>query len=652
MFDTPSGPTVRSKFLTQFLGVDYTSILPDQTRATVMTNLINNNGYLETRPGYAQIGVTVEVNTHDPYVALTTYSASSIVSYNGSDYTCILESTNNIPTNTTYWTLLNANEEMTSLPINGVWNIDKPDDSFIVHAGTNLYKIDNTFTTKTLLKTGLANKITKAFYISDYFILLDGVRALVYGYFTSAYQIKEIDTIGYTPTIYINSNPDGTSAIVNEVINLIQPLRVSSFLGNTIDTVYHLQETLIDAGYTPTVSKLNSSGVWVNATITSFDATAGTVTLTAPSGASPVDGQDNIKITYKKTNNETIGYINGCWLGELYGYNANKDRLFIAGNSTYPNVVWYSASEDPLYFPADNYIKVGIEPITNFLVLNDGKLSIQKAVSDSDFTIYYLKSVILNNKEGFSIDSGSKNIGCISSFANANLLNDTITLSSNGLYGIVSSSQGERFANERSYYIKKKLLEEVDLENGYGIVNTDKYYLLINDQIYVADSRYKTKNTTSSGSYGFQYEWYYWDNIPGRILFTYNEQLYFGTEDGKIVKFNDTCLDYTTPIICRFETAFLNFGSIVNAKTIKQITVISRPEVDSQFTLGYITDEGEQAVITKHYSSIDYPRTLCEGEKISNFMYIKFYLENNTSSKLSFAQMGFSYVINGKYRGE
>ena len=40
------------------------------------------------------------------YSAITTYQANDTVSYNGSSYICILESTGNLPTDTTYWALI------------------------------------------------------------------------------------------------------------------------------------------------------------------------------------------------------------------------------------------------------------------------------------------------------------------------------------------------------------------------------------------------------------------------------------------------------------------------------------------------------------------------------------------------------------------
>ena len=56
IFKVPDSPKEYTKVLTNFLGVDFTSIAPSTRRATNMVNLVNNNGYLETRQGYAAVG--------------------------------------------------------------------------------------------------------------------------------------------------------------------------------------------------------------------------------------------------------------------------------------------------------------------------------------------------------------------------------------------------------------------------------------------------------------------------------------------------------------------------------------------------------------------------------------------------------------------
>ena len=48
----------------------------------------------------------IKFNWKGTYNAGTAYAVDDVVSYNGSSYVCILASTNNLPTNTTYWNVM------------------------------------------------------------------------------------------------------------------------------------------------------------------------------------------------------------------------------------------------------------------------------------------------------------------------------------------------------------------------------------------------------------------------------------------------------------------------------------------------------------------------------------------------------------------
>lgn len=52
------------------------------------------------------VSLTTNMTNKGTYASGTTYSVGDVVSYNGSSYQCILTSTGNVPTNTTYWALL------------------------------------------------------------------------------------------------------------------------------------------------------------------------------------------------------------------------------------------------------------------------------------------------------------------------------------------------------------------------------------------------------------------------------------------------------------------------------------------------------------------------------------------------------------------
>lgn len=601
-FEIPKPPKIHTKVLTRFLGADFTSIIPDERRSPGMKNVINNNGYIETRPGYNQVGSTFSIG-----------------------------------------------EPAVNLKINGIWNISSNKDIYLIHAGTKLYEVDSNFENKVELLDELKDTISKGFYLDEKLIILDGKRIIMFAKIQGTWTAQYLDEVGYIPTTHINRNPDGTGGVSFEDINMLQSKRINTFLADNISTTYVLDDTNLDE-LAPTVQVLTVEGTWSTITEFTYNKENGTVVFNSPLAESPVPGRDNVKILFSKTNSEALNNLNKCDIGILYGYDGNDNRLFVSGNPDFPNIDWFSKDNDPTYFPSSNFTKIGSEPIINYIILNNGLLGIQKDINDTDNTIYYRKSALFNGKEIFPIMEGVKNIGCISKHANCNLLNDPLTLTIHGVYAVVSDNE-EKFAMERSYFINSKLLQEENLHNAITIPFKDKYYLAINNNVYIADSRYKT-NIPDSPTEDYQYEWYYWENVPVRVWFKSNNELYFGTEDGKIVKFNDSCLDYSTPIEVYYDTGFLDLNSITEAKTIKQITLITKPKVATEFEIGYTTNEGDTSIIKHEYDTSTFPKTLQENEKIRKFMFVKFYIKNNTSKKLNFYQLALKYIYAGKYRGD
>lgn len=699
----PASPKVYSKILTNFLGVDYTSILPSTRRSSHLVNVTNNNGYLETRPGYNTIGYEFgheadlytdfeneNANLHFTSIRKSDKSNSISIEFinpnkrnsklsfeindkkltinlatddNGEIITKaedIVDLENYLVTMTFLGNGTGIVEELPetflsggeSHQINGLWNVDREDENiFIVHVENKLYELDSDFNNPIEIETDeeLNNELSQAVYLNNKLIIFDGNRTLIYGKFGDEWEAKYVDTIGYEPTTTIGRNPDGTGGTIYEDINLLQSYRVNSFLANGLTATYKLDSPFDDEE--PTATILDSDGKIKELEIESYDKNEATVTFTVTPPAFSVVGRDSVFVRFKVTNTETIDYINKSTIITTFGYNGNNNRLFVTGNPEFSNIDWFSEVDDPSYFPANNYTRVGFEPIQNYLKLNDGTLAIQKKISDTDATVYYRKSMIYNGQEVFPIASGVKSVGCISKYANANLLNDPITLTELGVYSIVGSEYDEKFAMERGYFVKTKLLQEPNLENAMAITHGNKYYLAVNNHVYIADSRYASRVQDSNSD--FQYEWYYWENVPVRNWFTYNNELYFYTEDGDICKFdNDSCYDYNIPLYQGFDTAFLDLGSITEAKTVKRVTVISRPYEENEFTLSYITDEEISDITTRTYDAGEFPSTLQEKEKIKKIMFVKFRLSSNKPKKMNFYQIAIDYVLAGHYRGE
>lgn len=706
-FEVPTSPTIHTATLSNFKGVDFTTVEPNEHRFSDMLNMVNNDGYLETRPGFDVIGhefgtaatktITFDTGAELRFTSIRKSADANNISIEFikpprrnnklkltqedgklkytlavTDNGTVLTTARDIADMENYYVtcITNGNYAVDTLAetnlsggiskrINGVWNIDKDgSEYFIAHVENKLYRLDSNFANPFEITPAspLNNTISTGIYMNDYFLLFDGQRPVAYDMTnTNDWRVNYLDTIGVVPVISVDRNPDGTGGSSYYSPNLLTTKVANEFLADGTSTKYYVLNP--DAGYAlsdtmPQVTVIDpNTGLPQEMQVTAYNKNTGEVTLASAPPVFPVSGRSSVTIMYHLGPEHITNYINKCSIVTTYGYNSNNTRLFVTGNPDYPNIDWFSEQNDPLYFPSDNFSKVGIHPITNYLKLNDGTLAVQKNITDTDYTIYYRDSVIYNGKEAFTVKGGAKTVGCISKYANANLLNDPLTLTESGVFGISGSSYGEKFSNERSYFVKTKLLAEPNLENAIGIVYHEKYYLAVNNHVYVADGRYKTKVDEAKAS-TYQYEWYYWEDVPVRVWFIYNDELYFGTPSGDICKFNDTALNYNIPIEQHADTTFLLLGSMTQAKTVKRVTVISRPYVDNEYTLSYITNDDNQNIINKQTPHGDFPATLQEKDKIRKIMFVKFRLRNNTNKKMNFYRIGIEYVLAGKYRGD
>ena len=608
-FNVPSSPTTYEANLSGFLGVDFTSSITeiDRRRTPNGYNFINTNGTIEKRNGY------------------------KVLAYLGQK----------------------AN-------INGIWNVDTIDgEHFIVHCGTKLYEMHTDFTSYTEILTGLADAISQGVIINSKLLILDGKRAIVYDLLETTNKVKYLDEIGYIPTTQIARSPNGLASQLYESVNLLQDSRINLFTSNETDTVYQLDETNINA--VELVEVLNDNGQWITknkSTDYSVDLTKGQIKFLNPIGKPPVDGRDNVRIKFEKTNSNNKSQINKCNIMAVYGYAGANNRVFLAGNPDYANILMYSHLEDITYFPVENVIKIGLEvvPITGIIKLNSGKLAVLKNVSDTDSTIFYIGYATYNGNEAFPLEGSTKGEGNIAKHAHDILINDPLILTKNGVFAINTAMlTDERYVYHRSYYIDTKLKQEQNLEQAIGIVNDGKYYLAINDNVYVADSRFKS--TSSYARYSdYQYEWYYWINLPVKVWFVWNNKLYFGDKYGNICTFRDDTdnnryKDNTENVEAEWNSIILDLNRPANKKNIKRISISSNP-TNSKLVVGYRLKGGSKQVLTKVYVNSIYPKTTIIRKKAKKLSFFSLYIENKDDTNMSFNTICVIYTVGSYYKGD
>lgn len=433
-------------------------------------------------------------------------------------------------------------------------------------------------------------------------------KTILFGKFDSTgwYRWKDISQVAYIPTTtvgitgFYTNDPQATQAYSNEIPNLLTPWRINKAVGKNIppdlisDYLRYNLDGKIDLSGTGAENNGNlklryydtTNSCWKGAVLEydgvvnyclyecNMSATGeyGTVTSTVAGyivhngngidsidlmmcSAPALEGESNVEITYKASVSYSASDISKCEFSYAFGVDGNEDQLFVSGNPDHPNRLWYSAIDNPSYFPETWYINVGSNNsrIMGFGRLSGSALCIFKEQYHNDSSLYFAtgsfvsakqtrQDASLSNEEMvdpfFSITAGGQGEGALNHECIETFNGEPLFLSRNGVFGVYVSSSStnltRRYSSERSRSINKMLLAEEDLANAKAVVWNDKYVLSINGKCYVAEPnmRYRPKDTDY-----YQYEWYVWDNVPAKSVAVADGVLYFGTPNGKVARF-------------------------------------------------------------------------------------------------------------------
>lgn len=392
------------------------------------------------------------------------------------------------------------------------------------------------------------------------------------------------------PEASISRNPDGTGGVALEGINLLTPLRTYSFLGNATDKTYSLVpeslktsdfytyiatdglkvEVMNKLGefktltkgtdYTITLAPGTMRGLDANGEEKDFTCCTPEITFTE-AHAPIVTGQDNVRITFGNFDLEEMGttsdgkkIFRGQYkearedllktsITKAYGY-STTDRIFAVGG-TNKNRVYYTGINDPTYWVDNNYFVagqdgndiVGLHSYSSYLAIIKGDTNIET-------TVYLAYGQTVSDETYFAVKPTMGGAGGIAPKTFATLGDDPLFLTRDGIYAITNVfATTDNVLRNRSYFVDKKLVEEENLENACAAVWRRYYILCVNDHCYVLDGRQKSSDTNNTTNYS--YECYYWENIPATCFYVYENELWFGTKDGWICKFNTDVPDRT-----------------------------------------------------------------------------------------------------------
>ena len=454
----------------------------------------------------------------------------------------------------------------------------------MVHAGTKLYGPE-----KTILYSDMAERRSAFFHWEDKLYILDGSHYLVY----DGVQAKEVD--GFIPTTVIGREPSGGGTLF-EAVNLLQPKRINSFVSDGTATEFLLDSMGIDTAEVT---------VWVDGEEKSegedytVDREAGKVIFTqAPADS---EGLDSVTIRFSKT---VAGYrerICKCTIAGSFGL-GNDSRVFLTGNPEYPNTDWQSGLYDPTYFPDTGYTRLGSEntAIMGYLKQYDSMIVV-KEQADDETGLFIRSAELTENSEAiFPVKEGIAGMGAVSPYAFGTLAGDPVFLSPGGVYGLDTNAvTQQRSVQLRSFFINPRLTRESSLGEAVGAVWGQFYVVCVNGHAYVANGSQTNENPMG----GRGYEWYYWTDIPARVLREHDGRLYFGTDDGKVMVFSGEYADDGQAIDAIWTTPLLDGGNFMQEKNISRrgTGILTKPYARSSGEIFFSTEKSLMQV-TRQYT--------------------------------------------------
>lgn len=377
----------------------------------------------------------------------------------------------------------------------------------------------------------------------------------------------------YYPTTSIARSPDGKTSTKYEQPNALVNVRINKFLSNSTDKTFVLDfdgNTYSFGDLGGFVSQMLANGTFGtphdasgNPITWTYDNANHSITFSAVPHATYKTGVDNIEVrflttysTKKTTNkmNEYTSFVN-------YGFNGLNDLIFFC-NSTESRFrskeIWISIEQQNegetktrLYFDPNNTANLGSNRKIGYSKI--GEYLVSHGIREGNSPVAYLKRASLDENGEMFINSvpTTSQVGALSPKGFANLRDDPLWISEAGVSSvIIDNITNVQSIQDRGFYINQKLLKEPNLDKALSFVFDNKYFVCVNGNVYIADSRRKSMENKSY-SESFQYEWYYWEGLDVQSFIVVDGELLFGTTDGRLMKYKNAESDrpYTDEIM-------------------------------------------------------------------------------------------------------
>lgn len=402
----------------------------------------------------------------------------------------------------------------------------------LIHAGDKLLRWYEDGTDSVELADGLPDDRSVAVYMGGCLWIFTGEKLLRY----DGEKAADPGEDAYVPTTVIARTPEGGGTAYEE-INLLTGKQTVGILADGTTRVYKLPYEDVDS-----VDKVVVDGEERTGGFTA-DLAAGTVTFaTAPS--EPAAGaEDNVFITFTKTFDGYAQRIHKCRTAVVWGLGGASDRIICAGNPDHPNWDFTSGFEDGTYWPDRGYSVVGTEETAIMGYRRMGEyLAIVKEDNGQDSTVFLRGGELNEDGEAkFWVKPCIAGAGAVSRFGFGNMGHEQLVLTAGGVYALTSNSlTAEKIAENRSFRVDPKLTAE-DLSQAVCCHYDGNFMVFVGGRVYGLDGK-QARSYPSRSDTSFLYECFYWENVPARCVMRLKEPerevLFFGTEDGRVCRFN------------------------------------------------------------------------------------------------------------------
>jgi len=525
--------------------------------------------------------------------------------------------------------------------INALWNgnIQGVNTTLFI-SNSNLYKLD--LTDNTYVSVGsVTDADATIFGFEDKAYIINGSEYKVYDGST----LQDVVDTAYIPLTFTAQTPNRSSSTALENINLLTGAKRERFISDGTTTIYQLAETNIDSVDFVRYLIGGSLPAW------NVDLVKGQIIFTSPPTSSLID---DIEIEYTKGSGAPEDVYKNKY-ATIYGQ-SNDTRVFLFGNEDQKDSLTYSGLADGVatatYFPALSFIQVGSQntPVMDMVVSNT-RFVIYK--EDRAYIGYYQYSPTVGTPE---FPTSPLDYMVTKAYAQTQVVNSVPLSIGNKILSLVGTNvRDERNIEPISDRIQNDL-DNLDMSKAVTVDWESKqwYLMAIDDKVYIYDYEIGTFARLHIAH-----------NVTKFIEI--DRELYFGTDDGMIMKFDEDELTFDGEVInAHWEMNFEDFGASWVKKSIRELWISLFPKNKSRIDVSLTLSSNSPSTIrTIRYENLDFenvdfsdfsfstsynPQPFRVRIKGKKFAYMKVELDNNYEKDATILEITLPINYGGKIK--